>query len=247
MATTQLLTASTHPLQPCSNMSLRINSSSLTVFKDWSRCTKKQSSISSFMTNGVYRNIRRKSLCLASMSAGESDGRGKINMDHIIKKATKLWDSSPQPIKSFPWDKALENFIELIVHLIAVVTKYLCIPVLAISSLSELSYCFHERRQFLVPFPLLVGMAAAGVLKETAEELSPLLKEDAKVPWHLIAIAAFFTLIKFPGPYYPYWGRILIPHFANGGLLRILWFSFWWYRRPQKASENGSLPEENRA
>ena len=57
--------------------------------------------------------------------------------------------------------------------------------------------------------------------------------QDAEVPWHLIAIAIFFTLIKLPGPYYPYWGRIFIPHFANGALLRTLWFMFLWYKRPK--------------
>jgi len=45
--------------------------------------------------------------------------------------------------------------------------------------------------------------------------------QDAEVPWHLIAIAVFFVLLKLPGAYYPYWGRMLIPHFANGALLRV--------------------------
>ena len=58
--------------------------------------------------------------------------------------------------------------------------------------------------------------------------------QDAEVPWHLIAIAAFFTFVKLLGPYYPYWGRVFIPHFANGGLWRTLWFAFLRYRRPQK-------------
>lgn len=61
--------------------------------------------------------------------------------------------------------------------------------------------------------------------------------QDAEVPWHLIAIAILFTLIKLPGPSYPYWGRIFIPHFANGVLLRTLWFAILWHRRPQKASK----------
>lgn len=60
--------------------------------------------------------------------------------------------------------------------------------------------------------------------------------QDAEVPWHLIAIATFFTFLKLLGPYYPYWGRIFIPHFANGGLWRTLWFALLWYRRPQKES-----------
>lgn len=61
--------------------------------------------------------------------------------------------------------------------------------------------------------------------------------QDAEVPWHLIGIAILFTLIKLPGPYYPYWGRILIPHFTNGALLRTIWFAILWYRRSPKASK----------
>lgn len=60
--------------------------------------------------------------------------------------------------------------------------------------------------------------------------------QDAEVPWHLIAIATFFTFIKLLGPFYPYWGRIFIPPFSNGMLWRTLWFTFLWYRRPQKES-----------
>ncbi|KAJ0077567.1 hypothetical protein Patl1_36223 [Pistacia atlantica] len=100
----------------------------------------------------------------------------------------------------------------------------------------EMSYCAHEKKLFFVPVPLLIGMVIADILRETTLEISPLLK-DAEVPWHLIAIAIFFTLLKLPGPYYPYWGRIFIPHFANGVLLRTLWFAFLWYRKPKKASE----------
>jgi hypothetical protein len=191
---------------------------------------------------------------LASTTAGESNENGETKKDSIIDKAKHIWDNSarqldidgiiektkttwdnfPEPVKIFPWYRALDNLTQLIFDLIVFVTKYLCVPVMAISSLSELSYCFHEKKQLFVPFPLLAGIAAAGVLNESATELYPS-KEDGKVPWHLISIAFFFAMIKLPGPYYPYWGRILIPHFANGGLLRTLWFAFLWYRRPQKS------------
>lgn len=72
--------------------------------------------------------------------------------------------------------------------------------------------------------------------------------QDAEVPWDLIAIAVFFTVLKLPGPYYPYWGRIFIPHFANGGLLRVLLSLFLWYRRPRETvqqksfNSSGSVP-----
>ncbi|CAK9150808.1 unnamed protein product [Ilex paraguariensis] len=174
------------------------------------------------------------------MTAGQSDEPERINLDHMMDKARKLWDRSPQPVKSFPWNRALETFIQLILDLILAVIKYLYVPVLAVTALSEMSYCAHEKKLYLVPFPFLVGVAVAGVLRETALESSPLLK-NAEVPWHLIAVAIFFMLLKLPGPYFPYWGRIFIPHFANGVLLRTLWFAFLWYRRPQKTSGTSKL------
>lgn len=56
------------------------------------------------------------------------------------------------------------------------VVKYLSVPLLAVSSLSEMSYCAHEKKLFLVPVPLLIGMAIADLLRETILDLSPLLK-----------------------------------------------------------------------
>ncbi|GAU36690.1 hypothetical protein TSUD_16030 [Trifolium subterraneum] len=170
--------------------------------------------------------------CAMNMSAHQSDDDRKLQFDQLIDKARKLWDRSPEPVKNFPWNTTLGNFIQLVLDLTLAVVKYLYVPVFAVTSISELSYCAHQRKLVLVPIPVLLGAAVAGILKETALELSPRLR-DAEVPWHLIAVTIIFTLIKLPGPYYPYLGRILIPHFANGVLLRTLWFAILWYRRPK--------------
>ncbi|KAL5070907.1 hypothetical protein RYX36_021794 [Vicia faba] len=180
--------------------------------------------------------------CAINVSAAHSsDDDRKLQFDRLITKARILWDNSPQPVKNFPWNAALGNFIQLVIDLTLAVVKYLYVPVFTVTSISELSYCARQRKLVLVPLPILLGAALAGILKETALEMSPRLR-DAEVPWHLIAIAIFFTLIKLPGPYYPYWGRILIPQFANGVLLRALWFAILWYRRPKvlKMSESDS-------
>ncbi|KAL4615530.1 hypothetical protein ACB092_07G132300 [Castanea dentata] len=214
-------------------MALRIHSPLFHRFKGSAQYVKEQNCSMSVSQFRAFQNTRPKVLCAINMSAGQSDDHGKFKLDHLMNKARKLWDNCPQSVKSFPWKKALGNFVQLILDLTLVVVKYLCVPLLAVSSLSEMSYCAHERKLFLVPAPLVIGITVAGVLRETALDLSPRLK-DAEVPWHLIAMAIFFTLIKLPGPYYPYWGRIFIPHFANGGLWRTLWFAFLWNRRPQK-------------
>ncbi|KAF5176991.1 hypothetical protein FRX31_033422, partial [Thalictrum thalictroides] len=55
------------------------------------------------------------------------------------------------------------------------------------------------------------------VMKDTTLELYPQLKEVG-LPWHLVAVAAVFILLKLPGPY---WARIFFSHFANGALIML--------------------------
>ncbi|CAA3000741.1 uncharacterized protein LOC111379271 isoform X1 [Olea europaea subsp. europaea] len=190
--------------------------------------------------NGICR-ASPKIQCIMNMVSGESNEPRKLRLEYVLDKSRKLWDNAPEPVKSFPWNKASENFVQLILDLVLAVVKFLSIPVFTITSVSEMSYCAHERKLYLIPIPFLVGVAVAGVLREAAVASSPSLK-NAEVPWHLIAIAIFFTLLKLPGPYYPFWGRIFVPHFANGGLLRTLWFAFLWYRKPGKSSST-TAPE----
>lgn len=174
--------------------------------------------------------------CGLNMAAEQSDEPGKLRIGHLVEKALKVWESAPQPIKSFPWSAVADNFIQLVLNLVVAVVKYLSIPLFALTSISEMSYCAHERKLYFTPFPYLFGATVAGVLVSAALESSPLL-QNAQIPWHLIVVGVLFALLKLPGPYYPYWGRILIPHFANGALLRTLWFAFLWYRRPRNPSE----------
>uniref|UniRef100_A0A7N0RJG8 Uncharacterized protein n=1 Tax=Kalanchoe fedtschenkoi TaxID=63787 RepID=A0A7N0RJG8_KALFE len=178
------------------------------------------------LRNSGFRHVEPRGLFVANVgaSAGMPDDDKKIAFAHL----KEIWGRFPQP---------------LILDLVLAVVKYLSVPLLAVTSLSELSYCAHERKLFLTPVSLLIGVFLAGVLKEKLFYLSPLLRE-AEVSWHLIAIAVIFTLLKLPGPYYPYWGRIFIPHMANGALLRTLWFAFEWYRRPRMTRWLRSLVQQ---
>uniref|UniRef100_A0A1D1XNN1 Uncharacterized protein n=1 Tax=Anthurium amnicola TaxID=1678845 RepID=A0A1D1XNN1_9ARAE len=176
------------------------------------------------------------------MSAGQSDGSGKLNLDAAVDSLRNLWSRCPEPVKRFPWMRTSSYFVQLIFELVVAVAKYLCIPVLAVSSLSEMSYCAHERKMLVIPIPFLAGIAVAKILKETAVEQSPSFKE-LESPWHLLLLAAFFMLLKLPGPYYPYWGRLSVPHFANGGLWSTLWFVFSWYRSPRDSIKMSKTSE----
>ncbi|CAL9175091.1 unnamed protein product [Musa hybrid cultivar] len=166
-------------------------------------------------------------LAMSAAASGDSDGSTRLSMDAI----RKLFDGFPQPVKSFPWMRVLWSFQNIICELVWAVAKYLSVPLLAVTSLSEMSYCAHERKMGVIPIPVVVGFAVAGCLKDAAEQFSSDLKEGG-LPWHLLLIASFFALLKLPGPSYPYWGRLLIPHLANGGLWRTIWLIFMWYRRP---------------
>ncbi|KAJ7967417.1 Embryo defective protein [Quillaja saponaria] len=215
--------------------STRSHSPSIHGFKNSSWFIKDSNCSLSVRPYHALQHTLPKISCTINMSAGQSDDHWKMKLDDVTHKARNLWDSSPQPVKNFPWSRAMESFIQLILDLTFAAVKYLCVPLLAVSSLSEMSYCAHEKKLFLVPVLVLFGIAIAGIFNGMALDLSPRLK-DAEVPWHLIAIATFFTLVKLPGPYYPYWGRILIPHIANGVLLRTLWLACFWHRRPKKMS-----------
>ncbi|CAN4107646.1 unnamed protein product [Withania somnifera] len=211
------------------------------AFKILPPLAKSNMCILSRRSNGTHPISGPKIICNRNIAAGQSDEPHKFNVKNVIDQARKLWDSTPAPVKSFPWNRALDNFIQLILDIVLTVTKYLYVPVLVVTSISELSYCAHERKLYITLLPFLVGVTVAGILKSAALESSPYLK-NAEVPWHLIAIGLFFTLLKLPGPYYPYWGRIFVPHLANGALFRTLWFAFLWYRRPRKSVEM-TLPD----
>ncbi|CAI9781904.1 unnamed protein product [Fraxinus pennsylvanica] len=170
----------------------------LKIIKNLPSYSRLSSCTLSLERNGICR-ASPKVQCVMNMVSGESDEPGKLRLEYVLDKSIKLWDNAPESIKSFPWNKASENFIQLILDLVLAVVKFLSIPVFTITSISEMSYCAHERKLYLIPLPFLVGIAVAGVLREAAVASSPSLK-NAEVPWHLIAIAIFFTLLKLPGP-----------------------------------------------
>ncbi|KAL5542457.1 hypothetical protein UlMin_010167 [Ulmus minor] len=115
-----------------------------------------------------------------------------IKLDHLVDKARKLWDSSPSQV-NFPWNRAFGNFIQLVLHLVLAIVKYLSVPLLAVSSLSKMSYCAHKRKLFMVPVPLIIGLAVAGVLRQTALNVCPILKDT--MIWLVIIIVCCCIMV----------------------------------------------------
>jgi len=79
---------------------------------------------------------------------------------------------APEPIRVFPWATAGSLFLQRLLHQFWTVGKWLAIPVLAVSMLSELSYTFMQEKVLIVPAGMIGGIAFAGMMKETAVELS---------------------------------------------------------------------------
>ncbi|KAL4394680.1 hypothetical protein AHAS_Ahas02G0176200 [Arachis hypogaea] len=84
-----------------------------------------------------------------------SDDHGKIKLNQLPDNAQKLWNSSPEPVKKFPWNRVLDNFIQLILDLFVDIVKCLLVPMFIVTSISELSYFAHEWKLTLVPIPFL--------------------------------------------------------------------------------------------
>ncbi|GMN69881.1 hypothetical protein TIFTF001_038924 [Ficus carica] len=128
-----------------------------------------------------------------NMAAGRSDDPEKTKPEQVMDKARKLWGSSHQPVKTFPWIRELDNFIQLILDLVLAVVKYPSVPLLVVTPLSEMSYCAHERKLKLVLFPFFLGTAVSGVLRRTALDISPLLKVDCRTQkFHRSSMASDF-------------------------------------------------------
>ncbi|RZR71860.1 hypothetical protein BHM03_00007989 [Ensete ventricosum] len=109
---------------------------------------------------------------MSAAASGDSDGSTRLSMDDI----RKLFDRFPQPVKSFPWMRVLWSFQNIIWELVWAVAKYLSVPLLAVTSLSEMSYCAHERKMGVIPIPFVVGFVVAGHLKDVAEQFPSALK-----------------------------------------------------------------------
>lgn len=165
------------------------------------RCNEIHAFGQSFKPYGLCSNSRHNILHAINMTAGRSDDSGKMKFDQLIDKARQVWESSPQPVKSFPWKRAAQNFVQLIIDLILAVVKYLCVPLFAVSSLSEVSYCAHERKLFFIPIPVLIGMTIAEVFKLAALDASPRLKVNLPC-LNLLCMAERFEQVQSWGGFF---------------------------------------------
>ncbi|KAL5563897.1 hypothetical protein UlMin_033644 [Ulmus minor] len=131
----------------------------------------------------------------ASSYANPKPKTNNIKLDHLVDKARKLWDSSPPQVKSFPWNRAFDNFIQLVLDLVRAVVKYLSVPLLAVSSLTVSG-----------PGPLIIGLAVVGVLRQTTLDVCPILKQ-----WKLFFIGISMIIISK----YSIWDFLFVLFFSG--------------------------------
>lgn len=224
----------------------RIVCSSFAGFKGSMAHVQKGSFSSSSSLSFVSRNlkIRLQSATNTPIKDLSSELQETENI-HLENTPIKLWEVCPEPVRNFPWKKAGERVIHNLFQPILGVAKRLLIPILAVTFFMEASYCVAQNKELFIPFGLLAGCVFAEILKETAIELSQNLKEGG-FPWHLLAIALIFSFMKVLGPFYPYWGRILLPHFANGGLWQTIWLTRNWHKNQSQTTEVESNGENIR-
>ncbi|CAM6050727.1 unnamed protein product [Sphagnum compactum] len=178
--------------------------------------------------------IPRSSSITSSSTPKMQNGGGKIHSALI-----STWSRVPGPIRGYPWGQASVNFAWRLADLLWVTGKWLAIPVLLVSALSEVSYTLMQEKIFLIPAGMLGGFAFAGMVKETALEMCEALEsvQVTEVPWHIIVVGFFFLLVKAMGPHFPAWGRVVLPHFANGGLWQTMRLLNQWRRHEARKTK----------
>ncbi|KAH9294902.1 hypothetical protein KI387_038490, partial [Taxus chinensis] len=119
----------------------------------------------------VYQRPIQLVTCALNISRGQSGGPEEIQ-NVYLEKVKNLLERGREPMKAFPWKQAYTHFLHRLFSLAFWVAKWLVIPVVIISSLSEITYCGLENKEVFIPFAMLTGSFLAGILKETAIELS---------------------------------------------------------------------------
>jgi hypothetical protein len=106
-----------------------------------------------------------------SSTFGSSSNNGDEGQQSSV--TSNVLDKASEPIRAFPWAKAGNVLLRRLLDQFWTVGKWLAIPVLALSVLSELSYTLLEEKVLIIPVGMVCGIVFTGIMRETALELSP--------------------------------------------------------------------------
>lgn len=163
--------------------------------------------------------------CSIKTWAAECFGESKRFGNYLKDLADHLWESSPAPVKEFPWKKAESVAIEQLLDLGHKAFRFAIIALLAISFASDVTMAVLRNRELLIPPGLFIGVALADFLKEFSQSLVQSTIKDENKVIQLWGIGMFFVLIKFIPLCINVQGMLLLPHIGNGGLMQILWLA----------------------
>ncbi|MCO5577002.1 hypothetical protein L7F22_030823 [Adiantum nelumboides] len=161
---------------------------------------------------------RRTCLTRASLSRPEDELSSKqVGRQYNL---SSFREDTVDAIKSYPWEKLGLLFSQRVLGLVWIPTKWLAIPVFALSAISEFLYTLSTGKDIFIPLGILSGVLLATVIGNACLDVMKELPQDPKTSWLLILLGLFFLLLKLAGPYYVSWAAAFIPHMANAGLVK---------------------------
>ncbi|KAE8056997.1 hypothetical protein FH972_013722 [Carpinus fangiana] len=167
--------------------------------------------------------------CSMKASMAEFGEPKKVNMQISILRE-KLWEAVPDSVKEIPWKKAEKTLMERLLFLGQKALKWTLIVLFVFSSLSDVIFSISSNQELMIPLGLFVGCLMTDFLKEISHELFRN-SEEKRLNWQFMGIGCFFVLMKFLSANFLIRSRVFLLHFANGGLMQLLWL---WRSLPEE-------------
>lgn len=179
--------------------------------------------------------IRRQTspTCSMKVSMGHfgEPNKGKMQINMVREK---LLEAIPDSVKDIPWKKAEDLLLERLLFLGQKAFKWTLITLFVFGSFSDVIFSFSRNQELLIPIGLFVGCLMTDFLKETLQEMFHN-TEEKRLNWDFIGIGCFFVLIKFLAANFATQPQVFLLHFANGGLMQLLWL---WRNLPEESERN---------
>ncbi|KAK8623447.1 hypothetical protein V6N13_118332 [Hibiscus sabdariffa] len=181
------------------------------------------SQLHSFQLQLNSRRRRVSPKCRMKITMAQFGDPNKIKEQLAIIK-NKLWENSPESVKSFPWQKAENLLLEKLIIAGQKVLKLSFLAFVVLSCLSDFMFSISRNLELMIPFGLIVGLLMSDFLKETSQEAFRSFEgKDMEMKWQLLAMCGFFVVFKFVSAYFAIQTRVFLSHVANGGLMQVLW------------------------
>ncbi|XP_039055331.1 uncharacterized protein LOC120198001 isoform X2 [Hibiscus syriacus] len=144
--------------------------------------------------------------------------------EQLVIIRDKLWENSPNSVKSFPWKKAENLLLDKLIIAGQKALKFFLVTFIVISCLSDFMFSISRNQELIIPFGLIVGLLMSYFLKETSQEAFRSFQgKDLEFKWQLLAMGGLFVVFKFVSAFFVIRTKVFLLHVANGGLMQVLW------------------------